>query len=144
MRRFVRANHADTTAVQPMVAERGSTLVQDGRLHDRSSPVGSAVRHWSVGRLSSAVAVHLVNTLGCSRRYCHFPGQTGACAYDYWLVLIFTVSKHLYATGWLRGLRESSTPLIVGCVLLPCNWLDYFGEQLWAIVTTRKLLYVAG
>ncbi len=67
-----------------------------------------------------------------------------------WAVLVGTVIFPFKRTvteairGWLRGLRESGTPLALGVLFLPLSWLDSLGECIWKTVTSQTVFYVIG
>ena len=53
------------------------------------------------------------------------------------------LDPHSYVSGWLQGLEDSSTPLIVGTIAIPLSLLNFASEQLGQVISHRfKLLVV--
>ena len=49
------------------------------------------------------------------------------------------------AAGWLQGLEDSSTPLVVGAVAIPLTFLNFASEQLGSLLARRfKMLIAVG
>ena len=46
--------------------------------------------------------------------------------------------------GWLRSLRDSGTPLVLGMVFLPLQWLDHIANCIWATVASKDILFIVG
>ena len=53
------------------------------------------------------------------------------------------VSLHSYVSGWLQGLEDSGTPLVVGTVAIPLSLLNFASEQLGQVISQRFKLLAA-
>ncbi|XP_054751014.1 transmembrane protein 245-like [Lytechinus pictus] len=57
----------------------------------------------------------------------------------------FKYTLHSTAAGWLQGLEDSSTPLMVGAVAIPLTFLNFASEQLGSLISRRfKMLIAVG
>lgn len=55
---------------------------------------------------------------------------------------LFRLSILLVVKDWLTSLRETHTPLVVGTLLLPWNWLNNIAEQSWKLMVSRTGCYI--